>query len=126
MPNVILTPHIGGSTLEAQLNIGKDATAKLINYINKGMTVGSYTIPEINLPHQENTHRILHIHKNVPGIMSAINTKISALDINIERQYLNTKGNVGYAVLDVNDSASEQLFEEIKNIPHTIKARIIL
>src|SRR5678809_1364073 len=90
LPNVILTPHIGGSTEEAQENIGEDVSAKLFNYLEKGITFGSHTVPGLALPPQEGTHRILHIHENVPGVLSEINTQLSKHKINILGQYLKT------------------------------------
>src|SRR5438874_12607315 len=86
--NVILTPHIGGSTEEAQENIGEDVSNKLFQYLEMGITTGSHTVPPLSLPPQEGTHRILHIHNNVPGVLSAINTELSKHHINILAQYL--------------------------------------
>src|SRR4029079_11472837 len=90
LPNVILTPHIGGSTEEAQANIGMDVTAKLIKYLDFGTSEGSHTVPAVNLPPQAGTHRILHIHRNVPGVLSDINSRLSKRGINISAQYLKT------------------------------------
>ncbi|MFY8090118.1 MAG: phosphoglycerate dehydrogenase, partial [Chitinophagaceae bacterium] len=101
LSNVILTPHIGGSTEEAQQNIGHDVSIKLFNYLEKGITNGSQTIPAIGLPPVDGTHRILHIHKNVPGVLGAINSSLSKHKINIVGQYLKTNDEVGYVVLDV-------------------------
>lgn len=123
--NVILTPHIGGSTQEAQENIGVDAAQKLINYLDKGATVNCHTVPEINLPTNRQTHRILHIHKNVPGILSAINATIAELNINIVGQYLKTNEKIGYVVFDVDKDVSDKAFEKLRNIEHTIKARVL-
>ena len=92
LKNVILTPHIGGSTEEAQQNIGEDVSNKLFNFLEKGITTGSHTVPGLNLPPQEGTHRILHIHNNVPGVLSEINTRLSANNINILGQYLPRHG----------------------------------
>ncbi len=126
LKNVILTPHIGGSTQEAQYNIGKDAATKLINYIDRGVTVGSHTVPDLNLPMKKNTHRILHIHENKPGILSAINTVLSNSNVNIVGQYLKTNEKIGYVVLDMERSAiSDQLLAELKQVKHTIKARVL-
>jgi D-3-phosphoglycerate dehydrogenase (EC 1.1.1.95) len=88
LSNVILTPHIGGSTEEAQQNIGEDVSTKLLNYLEKGISLGSHTIPALSLPAQEGAHRILHIHRNVPGVLSQINTQLSNHRINIVGQYL--------------------------------------
>ncbi len=127
-PNVILTPHIGGSTQEAQYNIGLDASTKLINYMDKGSTVGSHSVPALNLPTQQNktTHRILHIHHNQPGIMAAINSNISKNNLNILGQYLKTNEHIGYVVLDVEEDDSNTLaLKDLKQVPHTINARIL-
>lgn len=123
--NVILTPHIGGSTEEAQWNIGLDVSNKLIRYIESGASIGSHSIPELSLPKMEDTHRILHIHKNVSGVLSEINSKISKLDVNILGQYLSTNFDVGYVVLDIAKNDSLDTLKELKKIDHTIKVRIL-
>lgn len=125
IPNVILTPHIGGSTLEAQENIGFDVSRKLISLLDTGATVGSHTVPPLSLPMQQNTHRLLHIHKNLPGVLSELNGMLSALNVNIVGQYLKTNDKIGYVVLDVEKSASKKAFEEIKKVKHTIRTRIL-
>ncbi len=122
--NVILTPHIGGSTQEAQENIGIDAAHKLSNYIDTGSTIGNHTVPALNLPTHQGAHRILHIHKNVPGVLSEINSKLSGLNVNVVGQYLNTNDKIGYVVLDVEGATLEAL-EVTKNVDNTIKARIL-
>ncbi|MBZ9626948.1 phosphoglycerate dehydrogenase [Psychroflexus sp. CAK57W] len=123
--NVILTPHIGGSTEEAQWNIGIDVSSKLIKYTESGSSLGSHSIPELSLPKMEDTHRILHIHKNVSGVLSEINSKISKLDVNILGQYLSTNFDVGYVVLDIAKNDSLDTLKELKRIDHTIKVRIL-
>jgi len=123
--NVILTPHIGGSTEEAQWNIGIDVSGKLIKYIESGSSIGSHSIPELSLPKMEDTHRILHIHKNVSGVLSEINSKISKLDVNILGQYLSTNMDVGYVVLDIAKNDSLDTLKELKQIENTIKVRIL-
>lgn len=125
IPNVILTPHIGGSTIEAQYNIGVDVSTKLINLIDNGTTVGSHSVPPLNLPVQKNAHRILHIHENKPGVLSEINRCLSDSDINILGQYLKTNEHIGYVVLDVDKEYDEQVIEEIRNVKHTINTRIL-
>ena len=123
--NVILTPHIGGSTEEAQWNIGLDVSSKLIKYIESGASLGSKSIPELSLPKIEDTHRILHIHKNVSGVLSEINSIISKLDVNILGQYLSTNLEVGYVVLDISKNNSLDTLKEFKRIDNTIKMRIL-
>ena len=114
LPNVILTPHIGGSTEEAQENIGEDVSNKLYQFLEMGMTIGSHTVPPISMPAQEGTHRILHIHNNVPGVLSAINTELSNHHINILAQYLKTNDDIGYVVLDVDKKLSATAFDLLK------------
>jgi D-3-phosphoglycerate dehydrogenase len=125
LPNVILTPHIGGSTEEAQMNIGEDVSNKLFQYLEMGITIGSHTVPPLNLPPQEGTHRILHIHKNVPGVLSAINTRLSKNGINILAQYLKTNEEIGYVVLDVDKKLSAHAFQLLKEIREAIKVRLL-
>ncbi|MEP6748495.1 MAG: phosphoglycerate dehydrogenase [Bacteroidota bacterium] len=125
LPNVILTPHIGGSTEEAQMNIGEDVSNKLFQYLEMGSTTGSHTIPSLSLPPMEGTHRILHIHKNVPGVLSAINTALSQHHINILSQYLKTNDEVGYVVLDVDKKLSDQAQQLLKELKDTIKVRLL-
>ncbi len=125
MSNVLLTPHIGGSTQEAQHNIGDDVSGKLFNYLEKGISTGSHTIPELSLPPQEGTHRILHIHSNVPGVLSEINGQLSKNKINILGQYLKTNDSIGYVVLDVNKNISKNALELLKKVKATIKVRML-
>ncbi|HEU5051632.1 MAG TPA: phosphoglycerate dehydrogenase [Hanamia sp.] len=125
LSNVILTPHIGGSTEEAQQNIGEDVSNKLFNFLERGITTGSHSVPPLNLPPNENTHRILHIHKNVPGVLSEINTQLSSHHINILAQYLKTNDDIGYVVLDVNKNLSKKALDLLKNVKDTIKVRLL-
>jgi D-3-phosphoglycerate dehydrogenase len=125
LPNVILTPHIGGSTEEAQQNIGEDVSNKLFNYLEKGITFGSHTVPALALPPQEGSHRILHIHNNVPGVLSEINTQLSKHNINILGQYLKTNEDIGYVVLDVDKQLSNRATQLLKEVKETIKVRAL-
>ncbi len=125
LPNVILTPHIGGSTLEAQNNIGLDVSNKLFNYLEKGISTGSHSIPALALPPQEGAHRILHIHNNVPGVLSSINTLLSKNNINILGQYLKTNESTGYVVLDLDKNLSKNAMELLKGVKGTRKVRVL-
>ena len=125
LANVMLTPHIGGSTEEAQENIGEDVSIKLYQYLERGVSYGSHTIPSISLPPVENAHRILHIHNNVPGVLSAINTVMSKNKINIVGQYLKTNEEIGYVVLDVDSKLSKTAISLLKEVKHTIRVRML-
>ena len=125
LSNVLLTPHIGGSTQEAQHNIGDDVSGKLFNYLEKGISTGSHSVPELSLPPQEGTHRILHIHHNVPGVLSEINTQLSKHKINILGQYLKTNDSIGYVVLDVSKNLSKNALELLRKVKGTIKVRML-
>ncbi len=123
--NTILTPHIGGATQEAQENIGRDAAYKLINYLDKGVTVGSHTVPQLNLPLHSNAHRILHVHKNMPGILAQVNGVMEKANVNIVAQHLATNDKVGYVVFDVDQKTSEEVLKKLKKIKYTIRARVL-
>lgn len=125
LPNVILTPHIGGSTEEAQRNIGEDVSNKLFQYLEKGVTIGSHTVPDLSVPPVEGSHRILHIHKNVPGVLSAINLALSDNGINILGQYLKTNDEVGYVVLDLDQKLSKKASDILKEVKGTMKVRLL-
>ncbi|MFN5641416.1 MAG: phosphoglycerate dehydrogenase [Sphingobacteriales bacterium] len=125
LSNVLLTPHIGGSTEEAQQNIGVDVSQKLFQYLEMGISTGSHSIPELSLPPQEGTHRILHIHNNVPGVLSSINNSLSSKNINIVAQYLKTNEEIGYVVLDVDKKISSNAFQLLKDVKETIKVRML-
>ncbi len=125
LPNVILTPHIGGSTMEAQENIGVDVATKLIRFLDSGTSVGSVSIPALNLPVQEKVHRILHIHKNVPGILSEINTIMTAYKANILGQHLQTNNAIGYVAMDIDKKTSSAIINDLKKVKETIKVRSV-
>ena len=125
LSNVLLTPHVGGSTEEAQENIGEDVSIKLYQYLERGVSNGSHTIPSISLPPVDHAHRILHIHNNVPGVLSAINTVMSKNKINIVGQYLKTNEDIGYVVLDVDSKLSKKAIDLLREVKHTIRARML-
>jgi D-3-phosphoglycerate dehydrogenase len=125
LPNVILTPHIGGSTEEAQENIGMDVTAKLIKYLDFGTSEGSHTVPPVSLPPQAGTHRILHIHRNIPGVLGDINSRLSMRNINIVGQFLNTNPEIGYVILDVESKLSKEAFEILRDVKGTVRTRMV-
>ncbi|CAL95716.1 phosphoglycerate dehydrogenase [Azoarcus olearius] len=123
--NVILTPHIGGSTAEAQANIGREVAAKLIRYSNNGSTVTAVNFPEVSLPEHAGKCRVLHIHRNVPGMLARINERFSRAGINIAGQYLQTTPDLGYVVIDVDAAASQVAFDELCSIEGTIRCRVL-
>ncbi len=125
LDNVILTPHVGGSTMEAQENIGVEVSEKLIKYSDNGTTTSAVNIPEVALPSHPGQHRLLHLHENVPGVLSRINTVLSDNDINISGQYLQTNEKVGYVVVDVDKEYSSQALKALLSIEHTIRARVL-
>lgn len=123
--NVVLSPHVGGSTLEAQQNIGQEVADKLVKYSDTGATTTSVNFPEVTLPAHPNNHRLLHIHKNIPGVLSQINEIFSENDINILGQYLMTNDKIGYVVIDVDAEYSKLAIKKLKEIEGTIKARVL-
>ncbi|WP_448549206.1 phosphoglycerate dehydrogenase [Thalassotalea fusca] len=123
--NVILTPHIGGSTKEAQENIGLEVASKLAKYSDNGSTLSAVNFPEVSLPSHEGTSRLLHIHKNQPGILTKINQAFAEFDINIAAQYLQTDDEIGYVVIDIETEDSASALKALKKIEGTIKARIL-
>ena len=125
LDNVILTPHIGGSTMEAQANIGLEVAEKLVKYSDNGTSITSVNFPEVALPAHPGKHRILHIHQNVPGVLSAINQVFADNHINISAQYLQTNEKVGYVVIDLDAQSSEFAQEKLAEIPGTIRCRVL-
>ena len=123
--NVILTPHIGGSTLEAQENIGFEVTEKLIRYSDNGSTIGAVNFPQISLQQNTNKQRFLHIHKNMPGLLRNINLIFTEKGINIAAQYLQTDAEIGYVIIDTESDKGEIILKELKKIPNTIRARML-
>lgn len=123
--NVILTPHIGGSTQEAQENIGIEVAGKMVKYSDNGSTLSSVNFPEVSLPEHRGTSRLLHIHQNKPGILTKINTIFAEEGINIAGQYLQTNAEYGYVVIDVETEHSEKALEKLKAIDGTLRARIL-
>ena len=123
LPNVILTPHIGGSTEEAQQNIGQFVSAKLISYARSGDSTLSVNLPQCHLEYEEGSYRLMHIHHNVPGILRAINDILGDRGINIERQVLDTRGTLGYAIYDINRPCDADLMALLRAVPHTIGVR---
>ena len=123
--NVILTPHIGGSTAEAQASIGGEVAIKLLRYSNNGSTSSAVNFPEVSLPEHAGKSRLLHIHKNVPGVLARINERFSSAGINVAAQFLQTSGDIGYVVIDVDTDASQVALDQIAGIEGTIRCRIL-
>jgi len=123
--NVILTPHIGGNTLEAQANIGIEVAEKLVKYSDTGSTIGAVNFVEISLPPNSAKQRFLHIHKNVPGVLSEVNECFSSRGINIAAEYLQTDPDIGYVIIETDSELNSSVIQELKNIPHTIRTRIL-
>ncbi|KUJ83730.1 phosphoglycerate dehydrogenase [Microbulbifer flavimaris] len=123
--NALLTPHIGGSTMEAQENIGVEVAEKLATYSDNGTTTSSVNFPEVALPGHAGVHRLLHIHQNVPGVLSAINQVFSENAINISAQFLQTNETLGYVVIDVDAEYSDLALEKIKKVPGTLRCRVL-
>ena len=125
LDNVILTPHIGGSTMEAQANIGGEVAQKLVKYSDNGTSISSVNFPEVALPAHPGKHRILHIHHNVPGVLSEINRIFSDNHINISGQYLQTNEQVGYVVIDIDAASSDLALEKLAEVRGTIRSRVL-
>src|SRR5690606_1078112 len=125
LPNVILTPHIGGSTEEAQANIGNFVPGKIMEYINTGSTTNSVNFPNLQLPILENAHRLIHIHENKPGIIAKINNIFAHHNINIVGQHLKTNEIIGYVITDIDKEYGPEVIKELKEIEHTIRFRVL-
>lgn len=125
LPNVILTPHVGGSTEEAQRDIADFVPSKIMAYINSGNTVDAVNFPNIRLPRQVQSHRFLHIHKNVPGIMAKINKILAKYDLNISGQYLSTDPKVGYVIVDLDKEYNKEVLAKLRKVEGTIKFRVL-
>jgi D-3-phosphoglycerate dehydrogenase len=123
--NVILTPHIGGSTQEAQEKIGTEVTEKLIKYSDNGSTIGAVNFPQISLQPNENKQRFLHIHKNMPGLLNEVNQIFTSRGINIASAYLQTDADIGYVIIDTESDLESNILEELRKIPQTIRARML-
>ncbi len=123
--NVLLTPHIGGSTQEAQENIGLEVSSKLVKYSDNGSTLTAVNFPEVSLPEHRGSSRLLHIHHNQPGVLNQINQAFAEEGINIAGQYLQTTSDIGYVVIDVETERSEEALARLKQINGTIRARIL-
>ncbi len=125
LDNVILTPHVGGSTIEAQENIGIEVAEKLAKYSDNGTSTSSVNFPEVALPSHPGKHRLLHIHRNVPGVLQQINTVFGANNINIASQYLQTHGDIGYVVIDIDAAHSDVALATLADVTGTIRSRVL-
>ncbi len=125
MPNTILTPHIGGSTLEAQVNIGQFVPHQIIDYINTGSTTNSVNFPAVRLPAFQNAHRLMHIHQNEAGVLAKINSVLAACEVNVVGQYLKTNESIGYMITDINKQYNKELIKKLKEISGTIWFRVL-
>lgn len=123
--NVILTPHVGGSTQEAQENIGIEVAGKMAKYSDNGSTVSAVNFPEVSLPEHKGRSRILHIHRNIPGVLTKINEAFAKHNINIGGQYLQTSESIGYVVIEVDSEDAQLAIAEVKNVEGTIRARVL-
>jgi D-3-phosphoglycerate dehydrogenase len=125
LPNVILTPHIGGSTSEAQEAIGREVATALTKFVNSGSTAGAVNFPQVELPQESGTHRILNVHRNVPGVLGDINRIVSELRANIRSQILSTDSNIGYLIMDLDQDVSNDVRRSMGALPTNLKTRIL-
>jgi D-3-phosphoglycerate dehydrogenase len=125
LPNVILTPHVGGSTGEAQESIGREVATSLLKFVNAGTTRGAVNFPQIEMPPVPGAHRILHVHRNVPGVLRDVNHVVSSLDANILAQTLSTDADIGYLVMDLEHDVSREVCDGIANLATSIRTRIL-
>ncbi len=125
VPNVILTPHIGGSTQEAQQDIGQFVAGKLVDFVADGNTVLSVNLPSLSLPEHPGTHRLAHLHHNVPGVLAAINSVLAEHGVNVEGQLLGTRGEVGYALTDIGVDYADDVVDELRALPETVRLRVL-
>jgi len=125
LDNVILTPHIGGSTEEAQQDIGRFVGGKLSDYLTSGATSLSVNLPPLVLPQATNDHRLIHIHRNTPGVLAAINSRLATGGVNIDSQYLGTRGELGYVITDVGSELDEDTVQTLRDLPETIRLRVL-
>jgi D-3-phosphoglycerate dehydrogenase len=125
LPNVILTPHIGGSTEEAQADIGAFVANKLAQYASEGVTTLSVNLPPVALPHQPGTHRLVHVHSNTPGVLAAVNSILAAHDVNIEGQLLGTRGEIGFLLTDIGTRYADDVLDELRAMKQTIRLRVL-
>ncbi len=125
LPNVLLTPHIGGSTMEAQEAIGREVATSLVKYVNSGATTGAVNFPQIELPHMPGAHRVLNVHKNVPGVLRDINKIVSDKNANIRSQLLATDAGIGYLIMDLDHDVANDVKKAIATLPTSVKTRIL-
>jgi len=125
LDNVILTPHVGGSTMEAQANIGLEVAEKLVKYSDNGTSTSSVNFPEVALSSHAGKHRLLHVHRNVPGVLSAVNQVFTDNHINIAAQFLQTNEKIGYVVIDIDAASSDLALEKLAAVPGTIRSRVL-
>jgi D-3-phosphoglycerate dehydrogenase len=125
LPNVIMTPHIGGSTLEAQEAIGREVSASLARFAHTGATVTSVNFPQVDLARTPDTWRVINVHQNVPGVMRDVNKIVSDREANIHAQVLSTNASIGYLIMDLDSDVAAQVVEDMRRLPTTISARTV-